>query len=517
MKKIELTAHPRSCIARRIHRFDREDVKDRLYSGAAQGGFRLISSNDQPSNEAWFDVAISPRWLHISVMAPLAANRGLMLDGFKMDEDVVEVFIDPFCDRNGYLQFAAGSDGMRQENSHWPYRDSNRNRQRDASWDVEVEEEEQQPDIVRFYFFRVHALVAASRACIGLNVCRDQPLISESSSWNLSSGIGFCDPGCFGTLWLSRPRFSCKTAFLVLDRSRLCSVSISGLERRGRNVRVRVELLSPSGERIFSWARMDTGCDRVVFRRGLSVALGLSREIALHLPGFLEPSFPEVRAFWMDKLMRGIRAGADRVCIRIAHHVDCVDWLAYAFADPVIQAFKKETGRMPGMNASDCALIRRIRGAFYTQFVREASLAVRKARELFIHHVENRMLATAEHDTYCQIEWDWRTWIREGLLDEIDLKYIGPDHPDCYREIMPLARQHGVKVNWITAAPEPRSKPRSIHESPRLLERAFGTGLDGMNLYELWLYRRMTNRGHPMTRGSGEAILLELKAAQDRL
>ena len=32
-------------------------------------------------------------------------------------------------------------------------------------------------------------------------------------------------------------------------------------------------------------------------------------------------------------------------------------------------------------------------------------------------------------------------------------------------------------------------------------------GLNGVNLYEMWLYRRMTDRGYPMTRGSGEAII----------
>ena len=40
-------------------------------------------------------------------------------------------------------------------------------------------------------------------------------------------------------------------------------------------------------------------------------------------------------------------------------------------------------------------------------------------------------------------------------------------------------------------------------------------GLAGMNLYELWCYRRMTRAGHPLTRGSGEAIVRGIRAAVD--
>ena len=45
--------------------------------------------------------------------------------------------------------------------------------------------------------------------------------------------------------------------------------------------------------------------------------------------------------------------------------------------------------------------------------------------------------------------------------------------------------------------------------------QAMSCGLDGMNLYELWLYRRMTDGGYPMTRGSGEAIIRALRRHLD--
>jgi len=266
-----------------------------------------------------------------------------------------------------------------------------------------------------------------------------------------------------------------------------------------------------------SWTRSDVGVDRILVHRGESLAIGISRVQQMRLPGFLEPCFPEVRKFWLDQLRRGIDAGADGISIRIAHHVGCVDWLSYMYAEPVLEEFRRRTGREPEPVNEDYTLIRRIRGEAYTQLVRDASTMARRAGRRFQHHIENRMLVPVEYDCYSQIHWDWQTWIRERLVDEVDLKYIGADHSACWSEILPLARKHGVKVNWISADPEPRSRPRSVDESPWLIDRAAAVGLDGINLYELWLYRRMTDRGYPMTRGSGEAIIRHMRKRIDEL
>ena len=185
------------------------------------------------------------------------------------------------------------------------------------------------------------------------------------------------------------------------------------------------------------------------------------------------------------------------------------------FAEPVLEAFREQQGREPEPTGDDFGLIRKIRGEFYTQFLREAKAMTAASGKKLALHIENRMLVPAELDCYTQIHWDWRTWLNEKLCDEIDLKYIGPDHPDLYLEIMPLAKKNGIKVNWISAEPEPRSKPRSINESVIFTERALTAGLDGINLYELWLYRRMTQFGTPMTRGSGQAIIQKIKKTID--
>lgn len=829
----------RSCIARRVRKWDKEKTKERLYAGKCEGQFRLIESDDWPANETWSDVAFDSDTLYVSVMALEAGNQGLLIDGFGRDADVIEVFFDPFCDRIGYHQYIAGSDGLRTENSHWPYRDAKTHMYRDPAWEVGTEEEVQRPDVVRFTFFRFDLEAVRASDCIGFNVGRTQSRISESSSWNLVSGIGFCDAGCFGRLWFRQPPVACASAQITTDRNQLKSIALDGLKSRRRPCALGARLIDPCGQtvaawkpravkerlclraggkatlresgryrlvvegssdgkaipvepteftfdhqgtkkqpfqfqatydwpdnfgnvpyspadleremqwyrdcgldRIYwldystetwmgkrrhrpghwsahieksyrmhgqdflwsaveaahkagqefitifkpfdlmpdeafikqnpqcqirrnpkwarkpkspirslrlyqcderpfpfkksqvrlwqsrnnrqydlirsryrvkesiverpeavwsprglvsgggttrvrclsidglnvsnpylalsvadadagrdlrnraylvaelvdedgnsvpyivdcreqapdggfdfgprkaneaSWARLDVGLERMSSVRGTSLAIGLSTRQETYVPGFLEPSFPEVREFWLGKLRRGIDAGADGISIRIAHHVGCVDWLSYMYAEPVLEEFRSRAGRDPEPRNEDYTLIRRIRGDFYTELVREASRMAHDAGRKFQHHLENRMLVPPEYDCYSQIHWDWRTWIREGLVDEVDLKYIGAEHPDCYREILPFARQHGVKVNAICADPDPRSKPRSIHEGPLFLRRAREAGLNGINLYELWIYRRMTDRGHPMTRGSGEAIIREMRAHLDEM
>ncbi|MDA1143015.1 MAG: hypothetical protein O3B01_31025 [Planctomycetota bacterium] len=266
-----------------------------------------------------------------------------------------------------------------------------------------------------------------------------------------------------------------------------------------------------------SWARMDTNADQISTIRAKQIALEFDLNPPLHMDGILEPAFPEVRSFWLEYLKRGLDAGADGVGLRIAHHTRCYDWLGYMFAEPVLAEFRNQFGRAPEPIAEDFTRIRRIRGAFYTQFLREAKAMAEGAGKKLILHVENRMIVPAEGDCYTQIFWDWRTWVKEGLADEIDLKYLGPNQQAAYREIVPLARKHGIKVNWVSADPEPRGHPRSIHEAPLIARRAAEAGLDGINLYELWLYRRMTQTGYPMTRGSGEAIIRKIRACLDGL
>ena len=47
------------------------------------------------------------------------------------------------------------------------------------------------------------------------------------------------------------------------------------------------------------------------------------------------------------------------------------------------------------------------------------------------------------------------------------------------------------------------------------MRRARSAGVDAFNLYDTWIYRRMTDRGYPLTRGCGEAIIRAVRQAID--
>ncbi|MHC4887604.1 MAG: DOMON domain-containing protein, partial [Planctomycetota bacterium] len=722
-KKLQPTRARRDCVARRVSTWSKEEAIARLYAGKGEDRFLTLGAGTWPANETRFDVAQTRDEIIVSVMAVDAGNSGLVMDGLQRESESIEVFFDPFADRIGYHQFIAGSSGSQMVSSHWPYRDPARQAHCDPSWSLEVEERIERPDMLRFYFLRFAREPIAAGKVVGFNVGRAQTRSQEISSWNVTTGIGFPDAGCFGRLWLSPPPLACEEANIEVSGRKLSAVQLTGVSARQKAARLGLALIGPEGTelkrwkprtvagrmrfacasalpmnepgryrirllasasgkdvdsspveftfdapgrkrqpflfqgtydwpdnagnvvytpkdlaaeclwykdcgldrinwidyapatwkdkatrkrsswfdkmletekhfggdllpgavraahqagqefvtifkpleqketepfiadhpefclrrnpawqqglgepitaiRVYqsdtspipltakslelwesktnrrytrlrrpqikeglvnrplsvwsprglipgpekrkvrcltvtgftskasclalqirkcrddlalhnrgshlvefvtesgkvvpclvagageipkwgfdfgprtsnspSWARADAGIDSPLWLQGSTLALGMSREQPFHMPGFQEVAFPEVREFWLSYLKRGIDAGADGVSIRLAHHVGCVDWLAYMYAEPVLEAFRSEFGREPEPCNEDYTRIRIIRGRFYTEFVREASAMARRAGKKFMHHIENRMLVPPQFDTYCQ-------------------------------------------------------------------------------------------------------------------
>jgi hypothetical protein len=261
------------------------------------------------------------------------------------------------------------------------------------------------------------------------------------------------------------------------------------------------------------WSDQDEYCvQRRELRAGSVLGLRFGHEP--YLAGMLDPGHADVRQFWIDTwIQRAIDAGADGVDIRIAHHHLCTDWPAYAYAEPVLLAFQERMGRAP--EAADHTLIQQIRGDFHTQFLREAKAALSAAGKKLEAHVEARMKPKPEHRAYTGIYWDVATWIEEGILDGINLKYVCPVNPWLQREILPKARKAGIPVHAISAIGDPRSQPRTAEWAVEWLRMCRAGGLHALNLYELWVYLRTTPRGEWFPRGSSRAIFTALKEVLD--
>jgi hypothetical protein len=259
------------------------------------------------------------------------------------------------------------------------------------------------------------------------------------------------------------------------------------------------------------WADCSEGIE---LRRAMpaGTALGIRFGCDAAHTGMPDPAFAQVREFWLRNwVQRAIDAGADGVDVRIAFHTRCDEWLSYAFAEPILQKFRDQTGRDPEPRHEDYATIRRIRGGFHTQFLRDAKTMLQAAGKRLEAHVEARMKTPPEHDTYAQIHWDYATWIDESIVDGVNLKYLGPFNSFVQEQILPRARQRDIPVHVIASVGDPRTVPRTPEWTTETLALIQSAGLNGLNLYELWTYMRTTPRGEPFLRGCARSVLAELK------
>ena len=259
------------------------------------------------------------------------------------------------------------------------------------------------------------------------------------------------------------------------------------------------------------WSDQDDEClKRRDLPAGSVIGLRLGHESHLH--GMLDPGHSAVRDHWLQRwIHRAVAAGVDGVDIRIAHHHLCTDWSAFAYAQPVIDRFRETEGRSP--TPGDHARIQAIRGAFHHQFLREAKAILAPAGLKLEAHVEARMKVPASHRAYTGIHWDPAAWIDDGVLDGINLKYVGPANPWLQSEILPRARRAGIPVHAIAAIGDPRTQPRTPEWTREWIDLCQAGGVDALNLYELWVYLRTTPAGSWLPRGCSRAIFEALKDA----
>ncbi|MSU69407.1 MAG: hypothetical protein EXS39_01230 [Opitutaceae bacterium] len=152
----------------------------------------------------------------------------------------------------------------------------------------------------------------------------------------------------------------------------------------------------------------------------VGIALGRNE----FLPAVPCEAYPEVRAKWLSWVRAMLDAGVDGVDLRISGHGCLSDepW-AYGWNPPVVAAYREKFGSGP-VEPGKLAMVR---GDFYTIFLREAAALVRaRGKKLRVHlHAE----AFRPDPAFGQlngfpanIDFQWRRWIQEGLMDEVTLR-----------------------------------------------------------------------------------------------
>ncbi len=136
-----------------------------------------------------------------------------------------------------------------------------------------------------------------------------------------------------------------------------------------------------------------------------------------YLPGALCETEPLVREFWLSCIREMLDAGVDGVDFRVENHGTHTDYSdEYGYNDAVL----KECARL---GRTDPATVAQVRGEAYTGFLRQAKdLITSRGKRMRINlnidwfrpdpPPERRLAYSAN------IDYDWKRWVGEGLLDE---------------------------------------------------------------------------------------------------
>lgn len=210
--------------------------------------------------------------------------------------------------------------------------------------------------------------------------------------------------------------------------------------------------------------------------------IGYARGRNKYLPGALCEMEPAVREYWFSCIREMLDAGVDGIDFREENHSMHTDYPEeYGYNDVVLaECARRGTGD-----------IAKVRGDAYTEFLREA--------QAMIHDAGKRMRYNLQIDWYrpdppgsrrlaypANLEFQWRRWIDEGLMDEAILRFF--HYPfDCLyedeiaRAMIDRCRAKGVPmtVNRYLQRPTLLDEYRRIRDDGRFA---------GFILYETWAF-----------------------------
>jgi hypothetical protein len=134
--------------------------------------------------------------------------------------------------------------------------------------------------------------------------------------------------------------------------------------------------------------------------------------------------YDEVRTMWLGWVQAMLDAGVDGVNLRISAHGCLSDEPeSYGWNPPVLEAYREKFGSGP----IEPTKLATVRGDYYTDFLRESSALVRaQGKKLQVHlHAEafrpDRVFGQ-QYGVPDNIDFQWRRWIKEGLIDEVYLR-----------------------------------------------------------------------------------------------
>lgn len=186
-------------------------------------------------------------------------------------------------------------------------------------------------------------------------------------------------------------------------------------------------------------------------------------------PGPIEWCYPEARKLLVDRYVRHtVQPGYDGIAFyTYVENMGMRYMDEFGFNEPIVAEFRRRYGVDIRTEPFDREAWNRLRGEYFTQFLRELHDALKprgKKLSMLLRpdqpHLTQRWLSMPT-DVLCQggIHMDWETWVREGLVDELYI-YCGAPLQALAQRVLEVCRGTDVKVVAFSSAPfEPDWQP----------------------------------------------------------
>ena len=155
--------------------------------------------------------------------------------------------------------------------------------------------------------------------------------------------------------------------------------------------------------------------------------LGIALDYNKFVSGCMCPSEPEVRQFWVNSIKGALEKGVDGIDIRVSNHCTVLDWKQYGFNQPVVEEFRKRYGIDVLREEFDEEAWRRLRGEYYTEFLRQVKQEVKSKGKYLQLHISDMLEGTPDKPTMMNIYWDWHDWLEQGICDGVTFKALNPN------------------------------------------------------------------------------------------
>ena len=211
----------------------------------------------------------------------------------------------------------------------------------------------------------------------------------------------------------------------------------------------------------------------------VGIAIGFNK----YVPGAMCPSEPKARSYWLSLIHDALDCGVDGVDVRVSSHLDILKWGEYGFNVPIVKEYQKRYNINILEQNFDKSLLRKLRGEYYTEFLKIASQLIKQREKKVQFHIEDVMEGTPDKSTMMEIHWDWQKWVEDLRPDGITFKTINSDNYRSYyaQKVLGKCNEHKIPVDYCVFT-------HCVKDYKKCFESLAKLGFSAVNLYEFASY-----------------------------